>query len=92
MLDHISRLAVLDIQDLLKSLAKGEQFFDTLIESFGDQLNTKVAKMLTGLVMILQKFLWDRESDYMSIFYLYSPAIYHRTGYFQEQQCYTIFI
>jgi len=46
MLDHILRLAVLDIQDLLKSLAQGERFFGTLMEAFGDRLNTKVADNL----------------------------------------------
>ncbi|MDD1447496.1 FG-GAP-like repeat-containing protein, partial [Dolichospermum sp. ST_sed8] len=47
------KLAVLEIQDLLKSLAQGERFFGTLMQAFGDsearprnQLNTKVANNL----------------------------------------------
>ncbi|MFN6537982.1 MAG: LamG-like jellyroll fold domain-containing protein [Nostoc sp. EkiNYC01] len=40
------KLAVLEIQDLLKSLAKGEQFDETLIKTFGDGLNTEAAANL----------------------------------------------
>ncbi|MCC5632180.1 hypothetical protein LC613_31470 [Nostoc sphaeroides CHAB 2801] len=40
------KLAVLEIKDLLKSLAKGEQFDETLIKSFGPGLNTEGAENL----------------------------------------------